>query len=133
VIILDTNVLLDVVGDDPVWGEWSQRQLNAAAATDDLAINDIIYAELSVGYHRIEDLDGMMVEAGIALAPIPRPALFLAGKAFKRYRDAGGLRTGVLADFFIGAHAVVADAALITRDVRRYRTYFPGITLIAPN
>jgi len=133
VILVDTNVLLDVLGYDPVWADWSRRQLNVAAVTDDIAINDIIYAELAVGYRRIEELDEMIVKAGIALAPIPRPALFLAGKAFRRYRDSGGGKTGVLADFFIGAHAVISDATLITRDARRYRSYFPGITLIAPN
>ncbi len=132
-IIIDTNVLLDVVGSDPVWSDWSRRQLNAAAATDDMAINDVVYAELSVGYQRMEDLDEMLASTGISLAPIPRSALFLAGKAFRRYREAGGGRTGVLADFFIGAHAVITDAALITRDTRRYRAYFPRINLIAPN
>lgn len=132
-ILVDTNVLLDVVGRDPVWADWSRRHLNLAAATDDLAINEIVYAELSVGYQRVEELDEMLVRAGIALAPIPRPALFLAGKAFRRYRQAGGGRTGVLPDFFIGAHAVVSNGVLITRDARRYRSYFPGIALIAPN
>jgi predicted nucleic acid-binding protein len=133
VILVDTNVLLDVVGRDPVWADWSRRQLNLAAATDDMTINDIVYAELSVGYQRVEELDEMLVRAGIALAPIPRAALFLAGKTFQRYRRAGGARTGVLADFFLGAHAAVEDAPLITRDTARYRTYFPGVALIAPN
>ena len=132
-IIVDTNVLLDVVGGDPFCADWSRRQLNAAAATDDMVINDVVYAELSVGYQRMEDLDEMLANAGINLAPIPRPALFLAEKAFRRYREAGGGKTGVLSDFFIGAHAVISDAALITRDARRYRTYFAGINLIAPN
>jgi predicted nucleic acid-binding protein len=133
VILLDTNVLLDVISDDPVWGEWSQRQLNSAAAADDLAINDIVYAELSVGHQRIEELEEMLAAAGIAVERIPRSALFLAGKAFQRYRQAGGARTGVPSDFLIGAHAVIVNAVLITREVRRYRTYFPGIVLIAPN
>jgi predicted nucleic acid-binding protein len=84
-------------------------------------------------YRRIHDLDAMLAAAGIVLMQIPRPALFLAGKAFQRYRRAGGAKTGVLADFFIGAHAVIEDAALITRQDARYRTYFPGIALIAPN
>jgi hypothetical protein len=132
-ILADTNVLLDVVTRDPVWSEWSRRQLNIAEATDEIAINDIVYAELSVGYQRMDELDHMIARAGIAMASIPRQALFLAGKAFQRYRQSGGGRTGVLPDFFIGAHAVVSDVALITRDARRYRTYFPGITLIAPN
>jgi predicted nucleic acid-binding protein len=132
-ILVDTNVLVDVVGDNPIWAEWSQRQLTRAAARDELAINDIVYAELSVRYPSIEELEAMLSEARLVNAAIPRPALFLAGKAFRRYREAGGSKTGVLPDFFIGAHAVIADAALITRDARRYRSYFPGITLIAPN
>jgi len=130
---VDTNVLLDLVTDDPVWAAWSQQQLDLASARGELAINDIVYAELSIGYARMEPLDEMIRSAGLVNAAMPRPALFLAGKAFQRYRSAGGRRTGVLPDFFIGAHAVIADAALITRDAARYRSYFPGIVLIAPN
>jgi predicted nucleic acid-binding protein len=133
VILVDTNVLLDLVTDDPLWAGWSQQQLDLASAQDELAINDIVYAELSVGYERMEQLDAMIRDAGLITAVIPRPALFLAGKAFQRYRSAGGRKTGVLPDFFVGAHAVVADAALITRDAARYRSYFPGIVLIARN
>ena len=103
-ILVDTNVLLDLVTDDPVWAAWSQQQL-----------------------------DAMIAAAGLVNAVIPRPALFLAGKAFQRYRSAGGRNTGVLPDFFIGAHAVVVDTMLITRNAVRYRSYFPGIMLIAPN
>ena len=132
-ILVDTNVLLDLVTDDPDWGRWSQQQLDHAAARDDLTINDIVYAELSIGYERMEELDAMIQTAGLSIAAIPRPALFLAGKAFQRYRSAGGRKTGVLPDFLVGAHAVIADAALITRDAARYRSYFPGIALIAPN
>ena len=132
-ILVDTNVLLDLVTEDPDWAGWSQQQLNHAAAQDELAINDIVYAELSIGYERMEELDAMIRSAGLVIAAIPRPALFLAGKAFQRYRSAGGRRTGVLPDFFIGAHAVVAGATLMTRDAARYRSYFPGIVLIAPN
>ena len=132
-ILVGTNVLVDIVSDDPIWAKWSQRHLVIAAAQDELAINDIIYAELSVRYAAIEELDAMIRDAGLVSTAIPRPALFLAGKAFRRYRFAGGIKTGVLPDFFIGAHAVIADAMLITRDAARYRTYFPGIMLIAPN
>jgi predicted nucleic acid-binding protein len=132
-ILVDTNVLVDIVSDDPVWAEWSQRHLGLAATRDELAINDIVYAELSIRYTRIEELDAMLDQARLFSARMPRPALFLAGRAFQRYRAAGGRRTGVLPDFFIGAHAVVSDSALITRDAARYRTYFPGIDLIAPN
>lgn len=132
-ILVDTNVLVDIVSDDPLWAEWSQRHLTIAAAQDEVAINDIVYAELSVRYATIEELDAMIREARLVSAAIPRPALFLAGKAFHRYRSAGGKRTGVLPDFFLGAHAVVSDCVLMTRDAARYRTYFPGIMLIAPN
>jgi hypothetical protein len=132
-ILVDTNVLVDVVTDDPLWADWSQRQLTLAAARDDLAINDIVYAELSVRYATIEELQAMIRAASLVSAAIPHLALFLAAKAFQRYRSAGGIRTGVLPDFFIGAHAVISDSLLITRDAARYRTYFPGIMLIAPN
>lgn len=132
-ILVDTNVLVNVISDDPLWAEWSERQLTLAAARDELAINDVVYAELAVRYDTIEALEAMIRDTGPVSAAIPRPALFLAGKAFQRYRSVGGVRTGVLPDFFIGAHAVIADVALITRDARRYRAYFPGIALIAPN
>jgi predicted nucleic acid-binding protein len=132
-ILVDTNVLIDIVSDDPLWAEWSQRRLAAAATQDQLAINDIVYAELSVRYATIEELDAMLRDAQLVSVPIPRTALFLAGKVFQRYRSAGGVKTGVLPDLFIGAHAVVSDSVLVTRDAARYPTYFPGIKLIAPN
>ena len=132
-ILVDTNVIVDVIGRDPVWADWSRVQLNAAAITDEMVINDVVYAELSAGYRHYEEVDGFIAEAGFRLIRTPRPALFLAGKAFQRYRRGGGSRTGVLADFFIGAHAIVSDARLLTRDPRPYRTYFPGIALITPN
>lgn len=131
-ILVDTNVLLDVFTDDPAWADWSQHQLEAASLADRLAINGVIYAELSIRFERIEALEAALESAGVALAEIPRPALFLAGKAFLAYRRGGGSRTGVLPDFFIGAHASVAKIPLLTRDPRRYRTYFPAADLIAP-
>ncbi len=130
--LVDTNVLLDLVTNDTEWADWSQRQLDAAAVRGPLQINDVVYAELSVGFQRIEELDAVLAAAQIEMAPIPREALFLAGKVFQRYRAGGGSRTGVLPDFFIGAHAAVADLPLLTRDVRRYRTYFPTLSLVAP-
>jgi predicted nucleic acid-binding protein len=132
-ILVDTNVLLDLVTNDPRWAGWSQEQLDFAAARDEVAINDIVYAELSIGYSKIEELDELIRGARLISAPIPRAALFLAGRAFRRYRSAGGTKSGVLPDFFLGAHAVVSQSALITRDAGRYRTYFPAITLIAPD
>lgn len=130
--LVDTNILLDMVTGDPVWADWSIQQLDAASVKGPLAINDVVYAELSVRFERIEQLDEILEAAGISLRPIPRPALFLAGKVFRRYRASGGIRNGVLPDFFIGAHAAVAGLPLLTRDVQRYRTYFPSLRLIAP-
>jgi predicted nucleic acid-binding protein len=132
VTLIDTNILLDLFTDDPVWAEWSIRQLDAAAVKGPLTINSVVYAELSVRFERIEDLNAVLDEAAISMADIPRSALFLAGKVFQKYRAAGGSRSGVLPDFFIGAHAAVVGMPLLTRDVQRYRTYFPSVTLLAP-
>lgn len=131
--LVDTNVLLDLVTDDPNWADWSIAQLEAASLNGPLLINEVIYAELAVRYDRIEDLEAFVDEAGLEMAPIPRAALFLAGKVFTRYRRSGGSRTGVLPDFFIGAHAAVAEQPLLTRDIGRYRTYFPSLMLITPD
>ena len=130
--LIDTNILLDLFTDDPVWAEWSIRQLDAAAVKGPLTINSVVYAELSVRFGRIEDLDAVLDEAAISMLDIPRSALFLAGKVFQQYRAAGGSRSGVLPDFFIGAHAAVVGMPLLTRDVQRYRSYFPSVTLLAP-
>jgi len=132
VILVDTNVLIDVTTVDPTWFEWSRRELNAAAARDELSINVVVYAELSIRYDSIDQVDRVIENLGVILEPIPPAALFSAGKAFQRYRAAGGVRTGVLPDFFVGAHAEVTGAQLLTRDIRRYRTYFPELRLIAP-
>ncbi|MGE3144358.1 MAG: type II toxin-antitoxin system VapC family toxin [Pseudorhodoplanes sp.] len=131
-IIVDTNVLLDLVTDDPNWADWSLARLEEAALNGPILITDVVYAETSIRYERIEDLDAMLSEAMIEIAPTPRSALFLAGKAFEQYRAAGGVRTGVLPDFFIGAHAAVEGCPLITRDPRRYRSYFPSLRLVTP-
>ena len=130
--LIDTNILLDLVTDNPDWFEWSLARLDDAALAGRLLINDIVYAEISIRYDRIEDLDAMLSGTMIQIAPTPRSALFLAGKAYRQYRAAGGTRTGVLPDFFIGAHATVEGWPLLTRDTSRYRTYFPKVTLIAP-
>jgi predicted nucleic acid-binding protein len=132
VTLVDSNVLLDLVTNDPNWSEWSLSRLEEAALAGPVVINDIVYAELSIRYERMEDLDEMLDEAMIEIASTPRPALFLAGKAFHQYRATGGPRTGVLPNFFIGAHAAVEGWSLLTRDVARYRTYFPKVALIAP-
>ncbi|MFB2553928.1 type II toxin-antitoxin system VapC family toxin [Ensifer soli] len=131
--LVDTNILLDLVTNDPAWADWSIEQMEAAALAGPLLINDAIYAELSVRYQRIEDVDAFIDEAGLLVMPMPREALFLAAKVFTQYRRAGGARTGVLPDFFIGAQAAVQQWPLLTRDARRYQSYFPTVTLIAPD
>lgn len=132
VTLVDTNILLDLVTNDTVWVDWSQRQLEVAAVRGAVVINDVVYAELSVGFLRVEEVDAVLSAAQVEMTTMPREALFLAGKVFQRYRTGGGTRSGVLPDFFIGAHAAVAQLPLLTRDVRRYRTYFPTVQLIAP-
>jgi predicted nucleic acid-binding protein len=131
-LLVDTNVLLDVVTNDPKWAAWSQSRLDAAALTQTVAINEVIYAELSLAFERIEQLDAMIAKAGLHHEPIPRESLFLAAKAFLSYRRKGGAKGGVLPDFFIGAHAAVLDIPLLTRDTARYEGYFPNLELIAP-
>ncbi len=130
--LVDTNVLLDLATDDPSWADWSIRQLDAAATRGPLIVNEISFAELSVRFGRIEDVDTFLVIGGFTMAATPREALFLAGKAFQSYRARGGTRTGVLPDFLIGAHAAVKEVPLLTRDLGRYRSYFPTVSLIAP-
>jgi predicted nucleic acid-binding protein len=132
VTLVDSNVLLDIFTRTPSWWEWSLMQLEEAALHGSLLINDVIYAETSVRFHSIDDFDAALATAGVTIAPIPRTALFLAGKAFTQYQSAGGVRTGVLPDFFIGAHAMVENLPLLTRDARRYRNYFPKVVLVAP-
>lgn len=131
--LVDTNVLLDLVTDDPSWADWSVAQLEAASLNGPLLINDVVYAELAVRYARIEDLEAFLEAAGLEMASMSRAALFLAGKVFTQYRRSGGHKTGVLPDFFIGAHAAIDRLPLLTRDVGRYRTYFPSLTLVAPD
>ena len=130
--LVDTNVLFDLVTNDPIWADWSFRQLETHGLGDRLVVNPVVYAELSVGFDQIDKVDAFLGETGVEMIEIPRAALFLAGKAFQSYRARGGTRTGVLPDFFIGAHAVVGEMGLLTRDARRYRTYFPTILLITP-
>lgn len=131
--LVDTNVLLDLTGKDPRWADWSERVLEAAVLRGPICTNDMVFAELSVGFERLEDCEALLDDLGVTVLPMARPALFLAGKVFSAYRRRGGARTGVLPDFFIGAHAAVAGLPLITRDPRRYRTYFPTLGLIAPD
>ena len=131
-ILVDTDVLLDVLQDDPRWAAWSQAQLESASLTTRLAINAVIYSELSMAFERIEELEQVVAEAKISVDTIPREALFLAGKVFLEYRRRKGTKQGVLPDFYIGAHAAVARCAILTRDVARYHGYFPTVPLVTP-
>lgn len=130
--LVDSNILLDIFTRTPGWWEWSLAQIEDAALHGPLLINDVIFAETSICFPAIEDFEAALVEAGITVTPMPRMALFLAGKASVQYRNAGGVRSSVLPDFFIGAHAMVERLPLLTRDTRRYRTYFPTVELITP-
>jgi len=132
VILVDTNVLLDVVLNDAKWADWSQGQLESASLTHRLVINPVIYSELSMAFARIEELEGVLADASLNFELIPREALFLAGKVFLNYRRRQGTRSSVLPDFYIGAHAAVRQWPILTRDTSRYRSYFPSVQLIAP-
>jgi predicted nucleic acid-binding protein len=131
-ILVDSNVLLDVFNSDPVWGEWSASRLAEAADRETLAINPLIYAEVSLNYRNEEELDAALPASFYVRLPLPYEAAFLAGRTFLEYRQRGGAKRSPLPDFYIGAHAQVAGLTLLTRDATRYRTYFPGIKLIAP-
>ena len=131
-ILVDTNVLIDVLEDDPEWADWSIAQLRAQSHAHALVINPVIYAELSLTFSTVEMLDAVVDNLGLKMIEISRPALFLAGKAFAQYRRKGGGKSSMRADFFIGAQAAVMGWPLLTRDTRRYQTYFPKVKLIAP-
>jgi predicted nucleic acid-binding protein len=131
-LLVDTNVLVDVLEDDPSWADWSIGQLRAQAQVHELFINPVIYSELSLAFDSVDAVDETLESLGLGFEEIPRPALFLAGRAFVKYRREGGNKTNVLADFFIGAHAAVLSCGILTRDSRRYRKYFPRVALIAP-
>ena len=131
-VLIDTNVLLDVLQNDAEWAPWSQCHLDAASATDTLAIPPIIYSDTPMAFARIEELDAVIEEVSLKLEAIPRDALFLAGKVFLTYRRSQGTKYSVLPDFFIGAHAAVMQWPILTRDVGRYRTHFPTVQLITP-
>lgn len=130
--LVDTNVLFDYLTRDLEWFDWSASRLSEAAERGPLVINPIVYAELSVRYDRIENLDRALSPEHFVRAELPWEASFLAAKCFERYRREGGTRSSTLPDFFIGAHAAVDGLVLLTRDPSRYRTYFPTLTLVAP-
>ncbi len=131
-VLVDSNVILDVATEDPTWGEWSAEALARAADRSVLVINPIIFAEVSVGFDRVEDLEEALPAEVYRRDPLPYEAAFLAGRSFPAYRRRGGRRSVPLPGFYIGAHAAVAGHELLTRDASRYRTYFPRLVLIAP-
>jgi len=132
-VLIDANVLLDVMTEDASWFAWSAQALEHAADRYRLVVNPVIYAEVSMRYSRIEELDIALPKTMFGREAIPYEAAFLAGKCFLTYRRRGGTKQSPLPDFFIGAHAAVAGYLLMTRDVARYRTYFPRLPLIAPD
>jgi predicted nucleic acid-binding protein len=131
-VLIDSNVLLDLITEDQQWFAWSSAMLADTAEHSRLVINPIVYAEISIRYSRIEDLNAAIPTTLVDREPVPYEAAFLAGKAFSIYRKRGGKKRSTLPDFFIGAHASVAGYSLLTRDATRYRTYFPRLALIAP-
>jgi hypothetical protein len=131
-VLVDSSVILDIFLDDPKWVAWSLRRLESLAGSNELFINPIIYTEVSIGFRRIEELEAALASAGFRLLAMPKEALFLAGKAYVRYRRNKGSKRMPLPDFFIGAQAAVEELPLVTRDPERVRTYFPTVKLICP-
>lgn len=131
-VIVDSDIIFDVWDRDPVWAPWSAQQLRSLSAAHDLAINAVIYAEISARFSSQANLDKAVDGLGLMVLDIPREAFFLAGKAFEQYRRQGGSRSNVLPDFFIGAHAASLRCEILTRDTRPYSAYFPAVSLIAP-
>ena len=131
-VLVDSSVLLDLMTEDERWFAWSAAAVERMSDTSRLIINAVVYAEVSVRFSLVQDLDAVLPKDVFAREPIPYAAAFLAGKCFSAYRRRGGTRTSPLPDFFIGAHAAVAGHRLLTRDAARYRTYFPSLVVIAP-
>ena len=132
-ILIDSCILLDLFTDDPVWADWSEKILDKYSQTNTMYINSIIYTEVSIGFNKIEEVEKAVSELGIKVIEIPREALFLAGKAFLKYKRNKGIKMPPLPDFFIGAHALVSKFHLVTRDSAKYNTYFPSLKLIHPD
>jgi hypothetical protein len=131
-VLVDSNIILDIFQDDPLWADWSETTLEKYSQQTTLYINPIIYSEVSIGFLLIEDLESAIVKAGFQLLDIPKESLFLAGKVYLKYKKRKGTKTNPLPDFYIGAQAAVLQLDLITRDISRYRTYFPSVKLIHP-
>lgn len=131
-VLVDSNVILDLFLNDPDWTDWSETTLGKYVFNTTLFINPIVYSEVSIGFERIEDLEAAINKGGFQMLELPKEALFLAGKAFLKHREAKGVRRSPLPDFFVGAQAAVLGMDLITRDTARYRSYFPTVKLISP-
>jgi predicted nucleic acid-binding protein len=132
-IVVDTNIILDISSNEPFWTDWSIQQLALALKKGPAITNDVVFAELCSRQAHVEAVENLLADLGITCSPMSRRALFMAGKAHASYRKSGGIKLNVLPDFFIGAQAVDLGVPLLTRDVRRYRAYFPGLELIAPD
>jgi predicted nucleic acid-binding protein len=132
VLLVDTNVIVDLLDSDSRWADWSERQLRYQQRVHELVVSPIVYSELAPTFSSQELLDQKLAEIGLRFREMPKLALFLAGIAHRHYREAGGPRLSILADFLIGAHAMVLGCGILTRDVRRYRNYFPRVPLVSP-
>lgn len=132
-LLVDSNVILDIFLDDPDWADWSEAALAEYSDQTTLYINPVIYTEVSAGFKKIEELESALHQGGFQMLEIPKEALFLAGKAYLKYKKAKGIKKSPLPDFYIGAQAAVLDLDLITRDEGRYRTYFPTVRIICPD
>jgi predicted nucleic acid-binding protein len=132
-VLVDSNIILDIFLNDPNWADWSETILEEYSHQAVLYINSIIYSEVSIGFLQIETLEAAMAKAGFQMLEIPKEALFLAGKAYLKYKKSKGIKESPLPDFYIGAQAAVLHLDLITRDIFRYRSYFPSVTLISPS
>ena len=131
-ILVDSCILLDLFTNDPDWADWSEKILGQYSQTNTLYINSIIYTEVSIGFNLIEEVEAAIDQSGIKVLEIPREALFLAGKVFLNYRKSKGTKLTTLPDFYLGAHAIVSTFDLITRDISKFKTYFPNLNLIYP-
>lgn len=131
-ILVDSNVILDIFLDDPDWADWSESALANYSVHTTLYINSIVYTEVSIGFNKIEELESALTQGGFQMLEIPKEALFLAGKAYLKYRKGKGIKKSPLPDFYIGAQAAVLGLDLITRDEGRYSTYFPTVRIICP-
>jgi predicted nucleic acid-binding protein len=131
-IFVDSCILLDLFTNDPKWADWSEKILDRYSQTNTLFINSIVYTEISIGFNKIEKVEYVINQLGIKVLEIPREALFLAGKVFQQYRKNKGTKSSTLPDFFIGAHATISSLAIITRDISRYKAYFPQLRIISP-